>query len=195
MSVLRSLLTAGVLASGLLWSLNGITATPAAQASDDRYEVTQQRNPDAACLDCHKPDTEGMHGKHASVINPNNKLPVTCTNCHGQPSPQHREGVKDVMRFSDSFKDKQSTESYPIAEQNGVCMSCHEPKVLREALWAHDVHATKLTCTSCHQLHPAKEPMVAIPEKSRIKLCVDCHSKQHQAKAAGLQVNAGKEAP
>ena len=73
MSVLRSLLTAGVLASGLLWSLNGITATPAAQASDDRYEVTQQRNPDAACLDCHKPDTEGMHGKHASVINPNNK--------------------------------------------------------------------------------------------------------------------------
>ena len=82
MSVLRSLLTAGVLASGLLWSLNGITATPAAQASDDRYEVTQQRNPDAACLDCHKPDTEGMHGKHASVINPNNKLPVTCTNCH-----------------------------------------------------------------------------------------------------------------
>lgn len=76
MSVLRSLLTAGVLASGLLWSLNGITATPAAQASDDRYEVTQQRNPDAACLDCHKPDTEGMHGKHASVINPNNKLPV-----------------------------------------------------------------------------------------------------------------------
>lgn len=74
MSVLRSLLTAGVLASGLLWSLNGITATPAAQASDDRYEVTQQRNPDAACLDCHKPDTEGMHGKHASVINPNNKL-------------------------------------------------------------------------------------------------------------------------
>ena len=81
MSVLRSLLTAGVLASGLLWSLNGITATPAAQASGDRYEVTQQRNPDAACLDCHKPDTEGMHGKHASVINPNNKLPVTCTNC------------------------------------------------------------------------------------------------------------------
>ena len=74
-------------------------------------------------------------------------------------------------------------------------MSCHEPKPLREALWAHDVHATKLTCTSCHQLHPAKEPMAEIPEKSRIKLCVDCHSKQHQAKVAGLPSNAGKEAP
>ncbi|MCO1611968.1 ammonia-forming cytochrome c nitrite reductase subunit c552, partial [Escherichia coli] len=113
MSVLRSLLTAGVLASGLLWSLNGITATPAAQASGDRYEVTQQRNPDAACLDCHKPDIEGMHGKHASVINPNNKLPVTCTNCHGQPSPQHREGVKDVMRFNEPM--------YKVGEQNSVC--------------------------------------------------------------------------
>ena len=37
MSVLRSLLTAGVLASGLLWSLNGINASHAAQASGDRY--------------------------------------------------------------------------------------------------------------------------------------------------------------
>ncbi|GEM_PF-1567645 len=78
MSVLRSLLTAGVLASGLLWSLSGITATPTPQESDQRWTVTQQRNPDAACLDCRKPDTEGMHGKHAEAINPNNKLPVTC---------------------------------------------------------------------------------------------------------------------
>lgn len=91
MSVLRSLLTAGVLASGLLWSLNGITATPAAQASDDRYEVTQQRNPDAACLDCHKPDTEGMHG---------NMLPLSTriTNCRS-PAPtvtasHHRNTAK-----------------------------------------------------------------------------------------------------
>ena len=151
MSVLRSLLTAGVLASGLLWSLNGITATPAAQASGDRYEVTQQRNPDAACLDCHKPDTEGMHGKHASVINPNNKLPVTCTNCHGQPSPQHREGVKDVMRL---------------------------PEQLQKAFWPHDVHVTKVACASCHSLHPQQDTMQTLSDKGRIKICVDCHSDQ-----------------
>lgn len=101
------------------------------------------------------------------------------------------------MRFSHSLKDKESIKLYPISEQNGVCMSCHEPKELREALWAHDVHATKLTCTSCHQLHPAKEPMVAIPEKSRIKLCVDCHSKQHEASKARQEQSkpaTGKEA-
>ncbi|WP_323883212.1 cytochrome c nitrite reductase pentaheme subunit [Aeromonas caviae] len=184
-----------LMATMLLTSLQGQAADAATAPAPTTHEVEFLRSADKACTDCHKEQVEGMHGKHGQATNPNNLAPVTCTNCHGQPSPQHREGVKDVMRFSDSFKDKQSTERYPIAEQNGVCMSCHEPKVLREALWAHDVHATKLTCTSCHQLHPAKEPMVAIPEKSRIKLCVDCHSKQHQAKAANQTASLGKEAP
>ncbi len=76
-------------------------------------------------------------------------------------------------------------DAFPLSQQNGVCMSCHEPDDLRKALWAHDVHATRISCTSCHQLHPAKEPMVGIPEKSRIKLCVDCHRKQHEADLGG----------
>ncbi|WP_368205122.1 cytochrome c nitrite reductase pentaheme subunit [Aeromonas sp. s5] len=184
-----------LMAAMLLTSLQGQAADAAAAPAPTTHEVEFLRSADKACTDCHKEQEYGMHGKHGQATNPNNLAPVTCTNCHGQPSPQHREGVKDVMRFSDSFNNKQSTESYPIVEQNGVCMSCHEPKVLREALWAHDVHATKLTCTSCHQLHPAKEPMVAIPEKSRIKLCVDCHSKQHEAvKAAKANTTSGKEA-
>jgi cytochrome c-type protein NrfB len=183
-----------LMAAMLLTSLQGQAADPAAAPVPATHEVAFLRNPDKACTDCHKEQSEGMHGKHGQATNPNNLAPVTCTNCHGQPSPKHREGVKDVMRFSDSFNNKQSTETYPIAEQNGVCMSCHEPKELREALWAHDVHATKLTCTSCHQLHPAKEPMVEIPEKSRIKLCVDCHSKQHEAVKAKANTTSGKEA-
>ena len=177
----------------LLTSLQGQAAEAAPVPAT--HEVEFLRSADKACTDCHKEQTEGMHGKHAKATNPNNLAPVTCTNCHGLPFPRHREGVKDVMRFSDSFKDKQSTEAYPISDQNGVCMSCHEPKPLREALWAHDVHMTKLTCTSCHQLHPVKEPMVGIAEKSRIKLCVDCHSKQHADKAANRQASVSKEAP
>ncbi|WP_429035771.1 cytochrome c nitrite reductase pentaheme subunit [Aeromonas veronii] len=186
-----------LMAAMLLTSLQGQAAEPAAAPVPATHEVEFLRNPDQACTDCHKEQSEGMHGKHGQATNPNNLAPVTCTNCHGQPSPQHREGVKDVMRFSHSLKDKESIKLYPISEQNGVCMSCHEPKPLREALWAHDVHATKLTCTSCHQLHPAKEPMVGIPEKSRIKLCVDCHSKQHEASKARQEQSkpaTGKEA-
>ena len=211
MDFLRLMLMAAMLLTSLQGqaadAANAPAALPATPVSAT-HEVEFLRSPDKACTDCHKEQTEGMHGKHGQATNPNNLAPVTCTNCHGQPSSQHREGVKDVMRFSDSFNDKQSaladkqsglaekqsTESYPIAEQNGVCMSCHEPKPLREALWAHDVHATKLTCTSCHQLHPAREPMVEIPEKSRIKLCVDCHSKQHEAKATAQQASVSKEA-
>ncbi|TNJ21670.1 cytochrome c nitrite reductase pentaheme subunit [Aeromonas sobria] len=196
-----------LMAAMLLTSLQGQAAEPvaapvpttavSATPVSATHEVEFLRNPDKACTDCHKEQSEGMHGKHGQATNPNNLKPVTCTNCHGLPSPQHREGVKDVMRFSHSLKDKESIKLYPITEQNGVCMSCHEPKPLREALWAHDAHATKLTCTSCHQLHPAKEPMVAIPETSRIKLCVDCHSKQHAASKARQEQSkpaTGKEA-
>ncbi|MFM5786371.1 cytochrome c nitrite reductase pentaheme subunit [Aeromonas veronii] len=186
-----------LMAAMLLTSLQGQAAEQAATPVPATHEVEFLRNPDKACTDCHKEQSEGMHGKHGQATNPNNLAPVTCTNCHGQPSLQHREGVKDVMRFSHSLKDKESIKLYPISEQNGVCMSCHEPKPLREALWAHDVHATKLTCTSCHQLHPAKEPMVGIPEKSRIKLCIDCHSKQHEASKARQEQSkpaTGKEA-
>lgn len=196
-----------LMAAMLLTSLQGQAAEPVAApvpttaVSATPVSATQEveflRNPDKACTGCHKEQSEGMHGKHGQATNPNNLAPVTCTNCHGLPSPQHREGVKDVMRFSHSLKDQESIKLYPITEQNGVCMSCHEPKPLREALWAHDVHATKLTCTSCHQLHPAKEPMVGIPETSRIKLCVDCHSKQHAASKARQEQSkpaSGKEA-
>ncbi|MBW3760205.1 cytochrome c nitrite reductase pentaheme subunit [Aeromonas jandaei] len=192
MDFLRLMLMAAMLLTSLQGQAADTTSAPAALPAT--HDVAFLRNPDKACTDCHKEQSEGMHGKHGQATNPNNLAPLTCTNCHGQPSPKHREGVKDVMRFSDSFNNKQSTETYPIAEQNGVCMSCHEPKELREALWAHDVHATKLTCTSCHQLHPAKEPMVEIPEKSRIKLCVDCHSKQHEAVKAKANTTSGKEA-
>ncbi|STM59714.1 cytochrome c nitrite reductase pentaheme subunit [Escherichia coli] len=92
MSVLRSLLTAGVLASGLLWSLNGITATPAAQASGDRYEVTSSvtRMPPVWTVISQIPKVcmANMLPLSTRITN----CPVTCTNCHGQPSPQHREG-------------------------------------------------------------------------------------------------------
>ncbi|RPH29525.1 cytochrome c nitrite reductase pentaheme subunit [Buttiauxella warmboldiae] len=168
MSVLRSLLTAGVLASGLFWSLCGITATPAPQELDKQWTVTLQRSPDAACLDCHKPKREGMHGKHASALNPNNKLPVTCTHCHGQPALKHREGVKDVMRFNDPM--------FTVEQQNSVCMSCHLPEKLQKAFWPHDVHVAKVACASCHALHPQQDKMQTLNDKGRIKICVDCHS-------------------
>ncbi|CAJ1855401.1 Cytochrome c-type protein NrfB [Aeromonas dhakensis] len=174
-------------------------ATPAAQAGQAAQPTLAERQAKAEkkkaaakkaaarfakCEKCHDGE-EGMHGKHGQVTNPNTGEQVTCTNCHGNASADHRKqrgGIVDVMRFGD--------DAFPLSQQNGVCMSCHEPDDLRKALWAHDVHATRISCTSCHQLHPAKEPMVGIPEKSRIKLCVDCHRKQHEA-SLGAAVKEG----
>ena len=147
--------------------------------------VQPQRDPNYACTQCHKKESEQMHGKHASVVNPNNLGPVTCTNCHGNPSPRHREGVNDVMVFTD--------ENMPLDQRNGVCLSCHEPDNLRKTFWAHDVHVTKTSCTNCHQLHTATEPMMGISDKARIGLCVDCHSQQHAEKAASK--SGVKESP
>ena len=107
-----------LMAAMLLTSLQGQAADAATAPAPTTHEVEFLRSADKACTDCHKEQVEGMHGKHGQATNPNNLAPVTCTNCHGQPSPTPGR-VKDVMRFSDSFNNKQSTERYPIAEQNG----------------------------------------------------------------------------
>ena len=139
MSVLRSLLTAGVLASGLLWSLNGITATPAAQASDDRYEVTQQRNPDAACLDCHKPDTEGMHGKQNSV----------CMSCHLPEQLQKAFWPHDVH------------------VTKVACASCHSLHPQQDTMQTLSDKGRIKICVDCHSdqrtnpnFNPASVPLL-----------------------------------
>ena len=79
-----------LMAAMLLTSLQGQAAEPAAAPVSATHEVEFLRNPDKACTDCHKKQSEGMHGKHGQATNPNNLAPVTCTNCHGLPSPQHQ---------------------------------------------------------------------------------------------------------
>ncbi|WP_127956923.1 cytochrome c nitrite reductase pentaheme subunit [Serratia microhaemolytica] len=205
MRVLRSLLAYGVLLCAVVLSSSLAFAAASHAVSADKHptlpaENSQhgstpknlgaelQRNPDDACLRCHKPEKRGMHGKHGNAINPNTHLPVTCTNCHGKPSPLHREKVKDVMRFNHPM--------YDAATQNSVCMSCHQPQALHNAFWPHDVHLSKVACASCHQLHPQQDRMEKLNDKTRIKICVDCHSQQQQdANFNPAAVRFGKEWP
>ena len=188
MSVLRSLLTTGVLACSLWLTVLPVSAqtdSPAVQQKS--AEVTLQRNPDEACLRCHKPQQNAMHGKHAGAINPNNKLPLTCTNCHGSPSLHHREGVKDVMRFNEPM--------FGVEQQNSVCLSCHLPETLQKAFWPHDVHLAKVSCASCHTLHPQQDKVQGLGDKGRIKLCVDCHRQQQDDPAfnpASVRLDKGQ---
>ncbi|GKX64320.1 cytochrome C nitrite reductase pentaheme subunit [Pragia fontium] len=184
MGSLRSLFKGGLL---MLVSMFVLMATPLSAApapeqkteASSEYKVELQRNRDYACTQCHKENKDGMHGTHAKAINPNTALPVTCTNCHGNISPDHRDGVADAMRFN--------KDTFPVDKQNQVCMSCHQPEKLRTALWAHDVHILKTSCASCHQLHPSADPVKGLDQKGQIKLCVDCHSQQQLQKEQLLQ--------
>ncbi|KYK89234.1 cytochrome c nitrite reductase pentaheme subunit [Aggregatibacter actinomycetemcomitans] len=156
-------------------------------------QLDNQRDPNQYCAKCHKFDKVDksqtldqsggelhfgkFRGTHLSQKNPNNGKPITCVNCHGNISEDHRRGAKDVMLFEgDIFGEKKPM--YSAQEQNQVCFSCHQPDKLREKFWAHDVHAMKLPCASCHTLHPKADAMKDIEPKNRVKLCVDCHGKQ-----------------
>lgn len=170
-------LAAGLFLLGIM--VGGLCFQSFAQTSDDD-DIRNMRGPDRACLQCHKDHNELMLGAHKKATSPNSGDTVTCVNCHGNTSPEHRDGGKDVMVFAPKS-------TFPLDQRNGVCMSCHEVPDLRKALWAHDVHITRNLCTDCHQLHPANDPMKGISEKARIKLCVDCHGKLHQEKKAAGQ--------
>lgn len=78
----------------LLTSLQGQAADAATAPAPTTHEVEFLRSADKACTDCHKEQVEGMHGKHGQATNPNNLAPVTCTNCHGQPSPNTGKGSR-----------------------------------------------------------------------------------------------------
>ncbi len=170
--IVKSLILGFILVCGL--SLQGF-----AQTTDDEDAL---RGPDRACLRCHNggANEARMLGQHKKAVSPNSDNKVTCVSCHGNTSPNHRDGVQDVMKFK-------ADSPFALDQRNGVCLSCHEIPDLRKKMWAHDIHATRTVCTNCHTLHAEKDPMKGISEKSRIKLCVDCHSKQHEEKKKSAQ--------
>lgn len=92
MDFLRLMLMAAMLLTSLQGQAADAAIAPA--ALPQTHDVAFLRSPDKACTDCHKEQTEGMHGKHGQATNPNNLAPVTCTNCHGQPSPSTGKGSR-----------------------------------------------------------------------------------------------------
>lgn len=169
MDFLRLMLMAAMLLTSLQGQAGDAASEPAAMPAT--HEVEFLRSPDKACTDCHKEQASGMHGKHGQATNPNNLAPVTCTNCHGQPSPQHREGVKDVMRFSDSFNPPQGKEAYPHRRaERGMHELPRTQAIARGALGPrrtrHQAHLHQLPCAApgqgAHGGHTGKVPYQAL---------------------------------
>lgn len=151
-----------------------------------QHIVEMTNNKDYACTQCHNPgNSKGFKsgkldhkGFHVGSLTETAE-PITCTNCHGNASLHHRDGIKDVLKFQpDLFSSKQD---YRPDEQNAVCFTCHKPAELQAAFWPHDVHVNKLSCAGCHTVHvdtKEQDPMRQLNSKSQVTLCVTCHQKQ-----------------
>ena len=83
-----------LMAAMLLTSLQGQAADAANRPGPTTHEVEFCAMPMPPVPTATREQVEGMHGKHGQATNPNNLAPVTCTNCHGQPSPNTGKGSR-----------------------------------------------------------------------------------------------------
>jgi len=87
-----------------------------------------------------------------------------CEACHG-PGKFHANGKRKEIVAWDKLKP---------AEQNVICLKCHQGKVEAD-LWSKTPHASmEMACTSCHEVHkPVKQEKLLVKEVNAT--CADCH--------------------
>jgi DmsE family decaheme c-type cytochrome len=131
------------------------------------------------CLGCHDESTEFpvlsiFQTRHAQTGDPGSPFAQRqCETCHG-PGAAHAQRVRrgDAQASIRSFGSGTDT---PVAEQNAVCLGCHERDAGDE--WHGSAHAfADLSCTSCHTIHAAADPVLS--RDSQPTVCFDCHPRQ-----------------
>lgn len=138
-------------------------------SSDDEMAILVKEN--KRCIRCHKKqrllkdiDPITSVGAHSS-----SRFNDNCTACHGNKG-KHPKDDASIISFAEHSE-------LSALSQNEQCISCHEPKDLRQAEWTHDVHFKQINCASCHSLHKEVDPIKGIEKKLKIEMCVDCHAK------------------
>jgi predicted CXXCH cytochrome family protein len=141
------------------------------------------------CSTCHTEIAGNFkHAFHAQQA-------VECEDCHG-PGSLHVESSGDVSKIL-GFRAR------PVAESNGVCLSCHTRDQKLHNWFAGRHAANRIRCTECHQVHarqdrPAErarfdaisarnvtraetlvpESMTLVPRGRMNDLCLRCHQAQ-----------------
>lgn len=148
--------------------------------SSARHEVSLQRDKDYKCIQCHKDAKQTLWESHGKLVTEDLGRDITCTDCHNNIGPDHREGAPDITKYHSAQSQSGTSKVYLnpdlILKANSQCVDCHQPVDLRESSWTHDVHAKNLTCSNCHDVHASKAKVLGLDRKQTIKLCVDCHS-------------------
>ena len=130
------------------------------------------------CLNCHGDNPVVMdifRTKHARPGDPRTPFghgQLQCEACHG-PGGAHTKRPKKgeervpVVQFG---RGKVSS----IAQQNGMCMGCHNPNVGNWHASAHEDNG--VGCVDCHDSHAARDPVLA--KATQVDVCKDCHQLQ-----------------
>lgn len=151
-----------------------LPAPAAAQETQADPEFTRQGAD--TCLRCH--DTGHVqsifwtpHGEPADPDTPFASL--QCETCHG-PGGDHAARIRQdevrppIFNFG-------SDEPYPVADQNEVCLGCHQQDVAKA--WHSGPHdQTGTACADCHTSHERDDPVLSDTRQSQV--CLDCHTAQ-----------------
>lgn len=129
------------------------------------------------CLECHDeaPAALILNTPHAQSADSRSPFAShACESCHGA-SPEHMRKVEGetipplpAVTFGINAKT-------PVAEQNAVCLTCHEGGL--RINWEGSQHdAADASCASCHDVHTYKDPVLL--KKEQPEVCYECHKDQ-----------------
>ncbi len=165
----------GFIAALILTNFCAIAAEPNEKQPDRSFS---SKGADT-CLKCHDEDNAYpvlpiFKTRHGNRVDPRSPMAqLQCETCHG-PVGDHQIAVKEGEKKAPirAFGTKAWT---PVAEQNGVCLSCHSD--LHRMNWAGGPHEKEnMACASCHVIHARQDPMR--DSVAQVEKCMSCHINQ-----------------
>ncbi len=188
-------------------ALLAVTAALGAAAQAETPEAATAAGPEEAvpapvftakgadtCLKCHDEDTAVpvlSIFKTAHARTADSRTPFAghqCEACHGAGDTHARGGNKDPVPPIRNFGIGKDS---PVAEQNAVCMSCHQGG--HRTQWPGSAHdRADIPCAACHQVHAPQDP--ALTTASQPEVCYACHRKERaeMMRPSAHPVNPGK---
>lgn len=144
-----------------------LSAPTWASDADGETGKSGTRKASKQCSECHETyfaiaDTRHLVQNDARTPK---ALGEECMACHGDTSEHNRTPrVKGLVPVTFGRK-------APAAPQTGVCLSCHQSKVM---LWQGSSHErTQQVCADCHRVHSTKDPVLVAETQAGV--CFECH--------------------
>lgn len=148
-----------------------------------------------SCLKCHDQESDldatGIFAnRHGAINDPQSPLgQLQCESCHGPLGRHDKRPRKGKVREPMIIFGPNA--NLPAAEQNSVCLGCHQDDHARMGWLGSEHDANDVACADCHQVHIEHDPMLN-PETQN-KQCTSCHVKQkiemHKRSAHPLKNN------